>query len=81
MSQKLRLLVPPKRREKKDDVRGEEDGDEGMWVEKPAPEVVRQMAAVVEDVREHPPVEAETEGGMEGVVGPPRGRKRAVDFM
>lgn len=61
-----------KRREKKEDV----EDDDSMWVEKPAPEVVQSMV-VDNSVLGAPPPEAHPDA----VVGPPRGRKRAIDFM
>ncbi|KDQ61939.1 hypothetical protein JAAARDRAFT_190648 [Jaapia argillacea MUCL 33604] len=64
-----------KRKEKKKGEEGDAD-DEGMWEEKPPPEVVK----VFENVAA---VESDT-GRMVGdahEAGPPRGRKRAIDFM
>ncbi|TFK48436.1 hypothetical protein OE88DRAFT_524979 [Heliocybe sulcata] len=62
-----------KRKDKKDDAG--EDND-SMWVEKPAPEVVKALDTSSAYLVEDP---ADTATG--GEVGPPRGRKRAVDFM
>jgi G patch domain-containing protein 1 len=60
-----------KRREKKEAA----EDDDSMWMEKPAPEGVQNM--VLDDVPSAPSPEANPEG----VAGPPRGRKRAIDFM
>ncbi|KAJ7065371.1 hypothetical protein C8F01DRAFT_1125396 [Mycena amicta] len=54
----------PKKKRRKEK---EEVDDDSMWVEKPAPDVVKEFAA------EAPPQVVEG--------GPPKGRKRAIDFM
>lgn len=61
-----------KRKEKK----GDGDDDDSMWVEKPAAAVVQNL--VLEELT---PLAHPSEVSLEGVAGPPRGRKRAVDFM
>jgi len=65
----------PKKKRKKHREHVEE---EEVWVEKPPPDIVRGLPA------ERPQADAHDAMGMgivEGVVGPPRGRKRAVDFL
>ena len=64
----------PKKKRKKH--RGHVDEEE-VWVEKPPPDIVRDLPA------ERPQDDHDTMkvGDTEGVVGPPRGRKRAVDFL
>ena len=63
----------PKKKRKKHREQEEED----MWVEKPPPDVVKGLP--VEKLGDtHDTMKAEDAGG---VVGPPRGRKRAVDFL
>ena len=65
-----------RKKKKRKDKKGEEDDDDSMWVEKPAPEAVQNF--VLDDsTPSAPPPEA----SLEGIAGPPRGRKRAVDFM
>lgn len=61
-----------KRKEKQD-----KDEDDSMWVEKPAPEVVKSLPIAPS------PVDAgAVERGENGKeAGPARGRKRAIDFM
>jgi len=63
----------PKKKRKKHREREEEE----VWVEKPPPDIVRDLPA------ERP---QDDQGAIkvdeaDGVVGPPRGRKRAVDFL
>lgn len=60
-----------KEKEKKDEV----EEDDSMWVEKPPPEVVQSLP--VDDI----PSAFPPETNLEGAAGPPRGRKRAIDFM
>ena len=50
--------------------------DDDMWVEKPAPDIVKGLpsASMVVDV-------VEDQNPSEKAVGPPKGRKRAIDFM
>lgn len=60
-----------KRKEKKD-----EDDDDSMWVEKPAPEVVQHL-----DIKTGSVTPAEAPSDDSTPAGPPRGRKRAIDFM
>lgn len=65
---------PPRKKKRKKEKREEEDNDE-MWVEKPAPEIVK-------DIEMQPPPSEPPEGGTNPTVASPaRGRKRAVDFM
>ncbi|KAI0741391.1 hypothetical protein C8Q80DRAFT_1194175 [Daedaleopsis nitida] len=68
-----------KTKKRKEAAQGDDNDDDGMWVEKPAPEVVKtlQVAPVPTEPSgtEH---EHETIGRE---AGPPRGRKRAIDFM
>ena len=59
-----------KRKEKKDD-----EDDDSMWVEKPTPDVVHSLA--LDDSTASGPPDASPDA----TVGPPRGRKRAIDFM
>lgn len=78
------LSVPrqkPKEKSKKKKKRKEKevvDDDEAMWVEKPPPEVVKELAV------ERPPEPSHTSANSDSkdvVAGPPKGRKRAIDFM
>ncbi|KIJ65418.1 hypothetical protein HYDPIDRAFT_27428 [Hydnomerulius pinastri MD-312] len=62
----------PKKKRKKQDAEGDK-GDE--WVEKPPPDIVKGLLVDV------PPDESMKVDVAEGGSGPPRGRKRAVDFM
>ncbi|KAG6908902.1 hypothetical protein DXG01_002880 [Tephrocybe rancida] len=62
---------PKKKKQRKE--RRDDDDDEGMWVEKPAPQAVKDLASLP------PPQHAESENKPDNE--PPRGRKRAVDFM
>ncbi|EJD07516.1 uncharacterized protein FOMMEDRAFT_137805 [Fomitiporia mediterranea MF3/22] len=65
-----------KKREKKVEIGLQDDEeDEGMWVEKPPPEVVQNVTVPAFDIASN----ADAEDG--GAAGPPRGRKRAIDFM
>ncbi|EIW59856.1 uncharacterized protein TRAVEDRAFT_148029 [Trametes versicolor FP-101664 SS1] len=68
----------PKKKKRK--TREEEDnGDDAMWVEKPAPDVVKNLSlppALPPDTSEGTPP-----AGHGNESGPPRGRKRAIDFM
>ena len=59
----------PKKRRKK-----HREGEEEVWVEKPTPDVVKDLPTE----RSHDAIKVDAG---EGVVGPPRGRKRAVDFL
>ncbi|KAG6816148.1 hypothetical protein H0H87_008325 [Tephrocybe sp. NHM501043] len=59
---------PKKKKPRKDEQK--EDVDEGMWVEKPAP-------AAVKDLAWPPPQGSESDNNS----GLPKGRKRAVDFL
>ena len=63
-----------RKKKKRKEVKAEEDDDDSMWVEKPAPEVVQNI-----DVSALPP--EPSQDGVQDIAGPPRGRKRAVDFM
>lgn len=60
-----------KRKEKKD-----EDDDDSMWIEKPTPEVVQHL-----DLKTGSVTPAEAPSDDSTPAGPPRGRKRAIDFM
>ena len=65
------------RKKKKRKERKEDDNDDGMWVEKPPPEVVQSIS-------QGPPHDIPLENEdlpTDKVAGPPRGRKRAIDFM
>lgn len=61
-----------KRREEKE--RPPED-DDSMWVEKPAPEIVQTLPMDVDEPVAPPP------RSIPSIPEPPRGRKRAIDFM
>ncbi|KAH0836806.1 hypothetical protein J3R83DRAFT_8571 [Lanmaoa asiatica] len=62
---------PKKKRKKR------REGVEEVWVEKPPPDIIRNLpAGRPQDDQETIEVD-----DAEGVVGPPRGRKRAVDFL
>ncbi|KAM5534503.1 hypothetical protein V8D89_011835 [Ganoderma adspersum] len=79
--------APPKEKEKerKKKRRKEKHGkdeDDSMWVEKPAPEVVKNLTAplgvAVVGTGDGTLVDEESDGKE---AGPQRGRKRAIDFM
>ncbi|KAG6829060.1 hypothetical protein H0H92_005834 [Tricholoma furcatifolium] len=63
---------PKKKKQRKE--KGEEIDDEGMWVEKPAADAVKNL--VLQPPPRYPKPENHPDSG-----GPPRGRKRAVDFL
>ena len=63
----------PKKKRKKHKEQVEE---EEVWVEKPPPEIVKDLPS--ETLKADDAIKVD---GTEGVVGPPRGRKRAVDFL
>ncbi|KAH9893159.1 hypothetical protein C8Q73DRAFT_791046 [Cubamyces lactineus] len=68
------------RKKKRRKERHEEEEDDSMWVEKPAPDVVKTLPlppAVPGEASENVPNDVPP--GSEAV--PPRGRKRAIDFM
>jgi len=60
----------PKKKRKKQ----KGDGNEDVWVEKPVPDTVKNLPVDT-------PHEALKMDASEVVAGPPRGRKRAIDFM
>ncbi|KAG6839878.1 hypothetical protein C0991_010860 [Blastosporella zonata] len=62
---------PKKKKPRKD--KQDEDEDEGMWVEKPAPDAVKDLVL--------PPPPHTESNNRSDPNGPPRGRKRAVDFL
>ncbi|KAL5492333.1 hypothetical protein ACEPAI_3780 [Sanghuangporus weigelae] len=65
-----------KNSEKNEDIsRSDDADDEGMWIEKPPPETVQNFVATTSV----PVPSAAAEEHIEA--GPPRGRKRAVDFL
>ncbi|THH12066.1 hypothetical protein EW145_g253 [Phellinidium pouzarii] len=69
-----------KKRKKKRKAEASVDDDENIWVEKPPPAAVQNIAAsepILADSNtiDYSGLTAETEAG------PPRGRKRAIDFM
>ncbi|GJE93220.1 G patch domain-containing protein [Phanerochaete sordida] len=64
-----------KKKRRKEKREGADEDEDSMWVEKPPPEVVQSLP--VEEAPSAPPPEAHGESA----VGPPRGRKRAIDFM
>ena len=67
------------RKKKKKRKEKQEDEDDSMWVEKPAPEVVKNLPLPVgDDGGDGMHVDGE---GDAKEVGPQRGRKRAIDFM
>ncbi|KAH9851887.1 hypothetical protein C2E23DRAFT_757614 [Lenzites betulinus] len=68
---------PTKKRKTREEKR--DDDDDAMWVEKPAPEVVKNLP-----LPDAPPptIGQDTSASADdNEAGPPRGRKRAVDFM
>ena len=72
----------PKKKKRKDKEKREnenEDEDEGMWVEKPASEVVKELHVppLSSSVPSLPP----SDGNNTSQEHAPRGRKRAIDFM
>lgn len=75
----------PKKRKKKDKKKREDD-DEGMWVEKPAPEITKKLPPVsvekamigTQDVEVTVPGDLSPNGPDTGVR---RARKRAIDFL
>lgn len=65
-----------RKKKRKEETPKEGEDDESMWVEKPPPEIVHNLAVpptLLSEVSK-PPDKAQE-------MGPPRGRKRAVDFM
>ncbi|KAL5513116.1 hypothetical protein ACEPAH_3514 [Sanghuangporus vaninii] len=60
---------------KKDISRSDDADDEGMWIEKPPPETVQNFVSTAGVPVHNAAAEEHTEAG------PPRGRKRAVDFL
>ncbi|KAF9454369.1 hypothetical protein P691DRAFT_656211 [Macrolepiota fuliginosa MF-IS2] len=79
----------PKKKKKKDKGKREDDDDNGMWVEKPIPEVVKNLppmpiAVVPSQHMEHPvpaPVLDDSNDANGTSVGVHRSRKRAIDFL
>ncbi|KAI0642017.1 hypothetical protein C8Q79DRAFT_918392 [Trametes meyenii] len=74
--------VDKERKKKRRRERHEEnrDADDAMWIEKPAPEVVKNLSlpsTIPPDTDDGGP----SIGTKGAEAGPPRGRKRAVDFM
>lgn len=78
------LQVVPKRekhkykdgeRKKKKRVESKGDDDDSSWVEAPAPEAVQHLDLMAV------PTQSANEPSSETPAGPPRGRKRAIDFM
>ncbi|KAI0367581.1 hypothetical protein BV20DRAFT_1000266 [Pilatotrama ljubarskyi] len=67
-------------RKKRRKVKQEENDDDGMWVEKPAPEIVKSLS-VPPPLPPDPSEEVSVDGANDNEAGPPRGRKRAIDFM
>ena len=71
-----------KQRKEENDLGREEDvplhDGEDMWVEKAAPDIVRGFESASHSNAEPPSVPSES---TEPDIGPPRGRKRAIDFM
>ncbi|KAF8548711.1 hypothetical protein OG21DRAFT_1422602 [Imleria badia] len=70
--QEIKERDRPKKKRKKHREREQEE-----WVEKPPPDVVKDLPAE----RSQDAHEAMKTEDASGVVGPPRGRKRAVDFL
>ncbi|KAG7445117.1 DUF1604-domain-containing protein [Guyanagaster necrorhizus] len=69
--------LPVKKKRKDKDKKGRakaKDDDDAMWVEKPAPEVVKDMEF-------YPPQDDDSTMAIDGSYAPARGRKRAIDFM
>ncbi|KAI0343331.1 hypothetical protein BDW22DRAFT_1407187 [Trametopsis cervina] len=73
--EKLKDKDGERKKKKRKETKAEEE-DDGMWVEKPAPEAVQNITFTTQTSSETP-----QDGISEGIAGPPRGRKRAVDFM
>ncbi|KAI0079117.1 hypothetical protein K474DRAFT_1705947 [Panus rudis PR-1116 ss-1] len=66
-----------KKKKRKEKEKQDVDEDESMWVEAPPPEIVQQLETKIAA-----PTEPEQSEGPNGpTAGPPRGRKRAIDFM
>ncbi|KAF5373290.1 hypothetical protein D9615_007371 [Tricholomella constricta] len=65
----------PKKKKQRKEKRGAGDDDDGMWVEKPAAEAVKDL------VLPPPPPQLLEDENVADPGGPPRGRKRAVDFL
>ncbi|KAI0256003.1 hypothetical protein BJV78DRAFT_1175026 [Lactifluus subvellereus] len=75
-----------RRKEEKGDAEGAGDGDVEMWVEKPPPQAVADFIDAPEPaegkVRLEGPTPPPTSSTQARVAeGPPRGRKRAIDFL
>ncbi|EMD39102.1 hypothetical protein CERSUDRAFT_104368 [Gelatoporia subvermispora B] len=70
------------RKKKRRKERKEEDEDDSMWVEAPPPEAVKSLPlSVPSDVPSDKPPDRTPAAASEKEAGPPRGRKRAIDFM
>ena len=65
------------RKKKKRKEKQNEEDDDSMWVEAPAPEAVQHLEVKPLPSHDSP----KEESASSAVAGPPRGRKRAVDFM
>ncbi|CCM02643.1 uncharacterized protein FIBRA_04747 [Fibroporia radiculosa] len=75
-----------KRQKRKGKGRNEDDEDDSMWVEAPAPETVKNLPldSPSDPLANNYTTTTETSsGGLDanGEAKPPRGRKRAIDFM
>jgi len=76
----------PKKKKKKDKKKHEDDEDEGMWVEKPAPEITKKLPPIsaekatvsIQDVEMTVSGDLSSSGQDPGAR---RARKRAVDFL
>jgi len=65
----------PKKKKRKEKEKREGDDDDGMWVEKPASEAVKDLLLT------QPLSEPLSTADESTLAGPAKGRKRAVDFM
>ena len=67
-----------RKKKRRKERQAEDDDDDSMWVEKPAPEVVKGLPVAPVSLEEG---EGDAHETGQDAAGPQRGRKRAVDFM
>jgi G patch domain-containing protein 1 len=63
----------PKKKKRKDKQKHGDEGEDGMWVEKPTSEAVKDLLL--------PKLTSDQISAMDESAGPVKGRKRAIDFM
>ena len=68
-----------KRKKRRKD--GVDDEEDSMWVEKAPPAVVTDFTTTVPVAVADAPMDSTNGQSSHDIAGPPRGRKRAIDFM